>query len=277
MRFICHLFGNVGVFFNRVKFFGWQGAIQGVVGKFMGKKTVAALISRPSFFVRVTGSGSDLAVCHQVFEEHEYSYSCNRTVTTIVDAGANIGCSAVYFAEIFPNARILSIEPSSENFELLRKNTSHLPQVECIHAALWPRTVELGIIDRGLGAWAFQACENFANSAPSPWIERIKGITLNDLLEPRNLATIDILKVDIEGGEREVFADGPNLLKNVNVFIVETHDRWNPGCTRTIYEATREFDYEWHQGENLFFCREGWVPANMDKSRVYKIPSRSIE
>ena len=275
MMSIKQIIAQYTAFLHRVSILGLSGAIQGALGKLSGRVTIVALKNRPGFFVRANGSGSDLAVCHQVFGEREYAYACSRNVETIVDAGANIGCSAVYFSEEFPRARIFSIEPSSGNFELLRKNTCGIEQVECIKAALWPRTVELEIIDRGEGAWSLQVGEIHTTAIQESANEHIPGITLQELRQRWNLPTIDILKVDIEGGERDVFEEGAVLLEGVNVLIVETHDRWRPGCTRVVYEATRGFDYEWNQGENIFFCREGWLPTNLDKTRIHKISTLS--
>jgi hypothetical protein len=111
----------IHAFIKWVRLFGISQAIKRVLSKMTGNRVYISLKSRPSFFVRDSGSGSDLAVCHQVFDEKEYSYACPREVRTIVDVGANIGCSAVFFAENYPNALIFSIEPSSSNFELLCK------------------------------------------------------------------------------------------------------------------------------------------------------------
>lgn len=271
MRAIKQFYRLYNDFIHRIKIFGLRGAIQSAIGKLSSRKTIASLKSRPSFFVRSTGSGSDLAVYQQVFIESEYEYHCVKEVNTIVDAGANIGCSAVYFAENFPQARIYSIEPSTGNFELLRKNTESISRIKCLQAALWPRTVELEIIDRGEGAWSLQVGEFQAATPQQKCNERIPGVTLHELRQRWKLPTIDILKIDIEGGERDVFEEGEALLEGVNVLIVETHDRWRPGCTRVVYEATRGFDYEWNQGENIFFCREGWLPSNLDQARIHKI------
>jgi FkbM family methyltransferase len=258
-------------FFHRVRLLGWGGAFKSVTGKITGKKTIVALRNRPRFLVRAAGSGSDLSVCRQVFDECEYVYHTKKEVRTIVDAGANIGCSAVYFSELFPKARIISIEPSKGNFELLEMNTRDLPQVHRMQAALWPRDVDLEIIDRGEGAWSLQVGEISPAPGDGASSERIPGLTLDEIRKRCDVDVIDILKVDIEGGEREVFAAGGGLLRDVNVLIVETHDRWNPGCTRVVYEATRGFAYEWTQGENIFFCREGWLPENIAPSRIHKI------
>jgi hypothetical protein len=54
-----------------------------------------------------------------------------------------------------------------------------------------------------------------------------------------------VLKVDIEGAEREVFADPSAWIDRVGVIIVELHDRFRTGCSRAFYRATGGFDVEW--------------------------------
>lgn len=257
----------IGGFRNRLRILGWRNTILSSADKLRGKAELRPLLKRPSFHVRSIGSGSDFAVCRQIFDDHEYRYSPPRDVKTIVDAGANIGCASIYFAENFEGARIIAIEASPDNFEVLQRNTSPFPKIECLNAALWDQNARLMICGRGQGAWALYVAEIENDTCEG----EIEAITLPEVRARYGLNEIDILKIDIEGGERNVFMAGSNLLEGVNVLIVETHDRWVPGCTRAVYEATRTFDYEWTNGENIFFCREGWLPQDVDMSKVHKI------
>ena len=70
------------------------------------------------------------------------------------------------------------------------------------------------------------------------------------------LAHIDILKVDIEGAEKEVFSDTSKWIDRVGSLIVETHDHMKPGCSQSVHSATRGFHHEWRRGENLYLSRE---------------------
>jgi len=85
------------------------------------------------------------------------------------------------------------------------------------------------------------------------------------------LANIDILKMDIEGGELSIFRGDTRFLEKVGVLIVESHDRWFPGTTRAIMKATEFFDYEWVQGENQFFCRDGYKPKHLNPDQYTTI------
>jgi FkbM family methyltransferase len=269
MNKLKYITANLGAFQHRVRVLGWHNALQSLFNKLFGSEELVPLLSRPGFYLRSTGSGSDFSVCHQVFADEEYAYKAPYAVTTIVDAGANIGCASVFFAEQFP-ARIIAVEPAPDNYQILCKNTGSFGRITCLNAALWDKSAQLSICERGEGAWALYMAEASGQSAGT----RIEGITLREIRRRFDLNHIDILKVDIEGGERNVFAQCLGLLDGVNVLIIETHDRWEPGCTRVVYEATREFDYEWRTGENLFFCREGWLPVNADMNRIHRISSR---
>ena len=55
----------------------------------------------------------------------------------VVDAGANIGLSTVFFANKFPQAKIVAIEPEPSNFAMLRDNVAPYPNVTPVQAALW--------------------------------------------------------------------------------------------------------------------------------------------
>ena len=71
--------------------------------------------------------------------------------------------------------------------------------------------------------------------------------------------TIDLLKMDIEGAEREVLGYSKGWVERVGVLIIELHERINPGAKQNYLRATRAFDFEWKQGENFFLCRKGYV------------------
>ena len=72
-----------------------------------------------------------------------------------------------------------------------------------------------------------------------------------------NLDFVDLLKVDIEGAEREVFASPAAWIERVGVIIIELHDRFVRGCALNFYTATRGFACEWHAGEHVIVARRG--------------------
>ena len=74
---------------------------------------------------------------------------------------------------------------------------------------------------------------------------------------------IDLLKIDIEGAEREVFEDTSAWIGRVRSLIVELHEHFKPGCERSFRAGSAGFDREWIRGENYFLTRGDYLtPAN---------------
>ena len=72
---------------------------------------------------------SDISTYEQVFGNDEYDFSLNNPPRVIVDGGANIGLASIYFANRYPDAKIIAIEPEASNFSLLQRNVAAYPQI----------------------------------------------------------------------------------------------------------------------------------------------------
>lgn len=108
--------------------------------------------------------------------------------------------------------------------------------------------------DRGFGVAAYMTVETTAD-AP----DAFKTTTVAKLLADSGFDEIDLLKVDIEGAEKEVFAapDVDEWLPKVRVLTIELHDRMKRGCSYEFFKAVSK--YRWNfalNGENLIFVRE---------------------
>ena len=101
-----------------------------------------------------------------------------------------------------------------------------------IRGAVWPRSVLLRIADLGADHNAFQMVEDVADG-------NIQGITIPQLMGLYALERIDLLKVDIEGGELPLFNDpsAREWLRHVGVVLIETHDRMILGCSEAVRRA----------------------------------------
>ena len=72
------------------------------------------------------GKSSDFRVFDEIFLKEQYnSHLLPKNPKVILDAGANIGLSSVYFANRFPNAQVFALEPENSNYELLSVNTEN--------------------------------------------------------------------------------------------------------------------------------------------------------
>ena len=84
-----------------------------------------------------------------VIAQGEYRIPFESRPTEIVDAGANIGLAAVWFAANYPEARVTAIEPDKANFDLLVEDTSGYKNVVPIRGALWSFCGDLQLNDPG--------------------------------------------------------------------------------------------------------------------------------
>jgi FkbM family methyltransferase len=238
---------------------------------------IAKLLRRPLIHVRVPGTRrivrlrnnwSDIRTYNQVFIHREYDFSrfpqaaqlslsplpgeSNGIPTKIIDCGANIGCSVIWFALQFPGANIVAIEPDAENFELLKQNVVGLGSVCLMRAALWSSVTSVVIANPEADPWAFrtEALVGGGNENTAA----VDTVTLDDLLTHDTEDTRLIVKIDIEGAEREVFSKNISWLEAVDLLIIELHDWLYPGegNGRTFFSAvaSKQMDYMW-RGENL--------------------------
>lgn len=204
---------------------------------------------------------TDVTVFNGIYCWREYDWKLQSSPRVIVDAGAYTGLSSVYFAMRYPEARIIAIEPSESNFEVLLRNTERFENVFPIHAALWAHTGSVILTDPGDGAWGLQIREN--GDLPGADVElsgpsdhRVSSITVSDVIRGYGLDRIDLLKLDIEGSEREVFSDCDSWIGKVDAICMELHDRFKAGCSRSFFKAIDEFPVEFWRGENVLVIRK---------------------
>ncbi|BBO82782.1 hypothetical protein DSCO28_33480 [Desulfosarcina ovata subsp. sediminis] len=203
------------------------------------------------FILRVPTS--DVPTFHQVFVAKDYDFKVITRPKIIIDAGANIGLAAIVFASRFPDAKIIAIEPEAENFSMLCDNVRPYPNIVPVQAALWNQNTQIDIIDPGLGNWGFRV--NGGNADAVTTRHRVQAVTVDTILETYNLDFVDILKVDIEGAEREVFHDATAWIERVGSMIVELHENIIPGCEESFYRATKHFGRKMAFGDNVYLSR----------------------
>lgn len=162
--------------------------------------------------VFVPDSASFLFIYNEVFEKQIYKFTTNNPEPLIIDAGANIGLSVLYFKRLFPNAKIIAFEPDDNIYNFLQKNINsfELKNVELIKKALWKEITELSFFSEGADGGRID--DNNSNT-------KIQTDLLSNYLKTR----IDFLKIDIEGAELIVMEECKHLLQNVDRMFIEYH------------------------------------------------------
>jgi FkbM family methyltransferase len=131
----------------------------------------------------------------------------------IIDCGANIGISVLYFKSICPTAVITAFEPDKHNFELLTKNciVNNLNHVDLIEAAVWKENTDLKFMAQG------GMDSKISIGAEEGVVVKAQSLT-RYLQEP-----VDFLKLDIEGAEFEVLKNIKDYLSNITNLFIEYH------------------------------------------------------
>jgi FkbM family methyltransferase len=156
----------------------------------------------------------------------------------IIDAGGYIGTAAIVLAEAYPNATVVTLEPSTENFALLRRNVAPYKNIIPINKALTPEPGRLVLKDRGTGQWGFTLVQRPADNVASAIKEEVECITLDQVMRDFEAKGIGILKLDIEGGEHALLSRSTDWIARTEAICIELHDRIVAGCSELYKEAT---------------------------------------
>ena len=160
----------------------------------------------------------DIDMFYETFWRRDYALPVElRQVSLIVDLGANIGMTVQWWAALFPSAIIVAVEPDPQNFELLKHNTRNLASCYLVQAAIGNQDGR-----------AYLSRSRFAyNSRIGKEGEtEVEQLSMQTLMQIHNVKTIDLLKIDIEGGEKWLLSSNINWLNSVKCIVMEIHD----GC-----------------------------------------------
>ncbi len=196
---------------------------------------------------------TDSLVFRSIFVRGEFKLPITIKPKFIIDGGAYTGLSTLYYATKYPNSEIVAVEPESSNFSILEANAKRLHNVKRIKAGLWHNNAHLKVVDRQLGKWGF-AVEEVAEEQDYD----IDAITIDSLLQQSGYKYIDIIKLDIEGAEKELFENNSELwLDRVNIIVIELHDWLRDGCSQAFFSAFNLNEWnEYQEGEKVVMIRK---------------------
>ncbi len=151
----------------------------------------------------------------EIFGDEVYKFRAKSDAPHIIDAGANIGLSVIYFRRLYPRATVVAYEPDREIFGMLRKNVGGYPGVELHEAAAWTHDTELTFFSEG--SLAGSVTTDFLNKGVST---TVRAESLKKQIRKR---PVDFLKIDIEGAENTVLFDIEDELAQVDTLFFEYH------------------------------------------------------
>lgn len=150
-----------------------------------------------------------------IFSDKVYRFRAKTEHPHIIDAGANIGLSVLYFKTIYPRSTIVAFEPDPDIFGMLRYNVGDLEGVDVRQEAAWIEDTTLTFYTEGSLAGSSEI--DFLGQGKKVEVEATR---LKDEIRKR---PVDFLKIDIEGAENNVLFDIEGELDQVNHLFFEYH------------------------------------------------------
>ena len=176
----------------------------------------------------------------------------------VVDAGTNIGATALYFNALFGAPRIVAVESSAENFKLLELNTDGR-DIRCVNAAVSSQNGLAQVIDAAEGQyWAYGTAPvgDDAVATPGKRLEVVPRITMNEIYAAEAGGSFPLLaKIDIEGGEADLFSANTEWVDKTPLIIIELHDWMLPrsGTSHAFLRCIAALDRDFVvKGDNVF-------------------------
>lgn len=204
------------------------------------RKIIRSEMEDGAVFVHTIG---DLLNLYEVYsEKRQERYRPEELAQNpiIFDIGAHIGVYSIKKAFQYYKGTVYAIEPEEGNFEKLTMNIekNHLHNIIPIQLALFDRT--------GYGELSTDVFKSSQYSLlkKSQKYQKVRIMSLDDLINELNPPRVDLIKIDTEGAEYPILVGGVRILEKYRPFlIIETHPQNYDNCDRKIIEFLKELDY----------------------------------
>ena len=164
----------------------------------------------------------------------------------MIDAGAYTGDVTAYFLSRYPNMRVVALEPNKANFDVAKKNLfPYGSRCYLLDKALWGSDIRLQLKD----ALEMSSVEQPSDAASDYYVE---GVSVASIMKEYQIPHIDILKMDIEGAESDVFsAPYEDWLVNTSLIIMELHGK---EAQSVVQRAMARCEFEMVKYRSVVYC-----------------------
>lgn len=152
-----------------------------------------------------------------IFVNKIYAFPANSPQPNILDLGANIGLSTLFFKKYYPGARITAVEADPVIFKYLERNIleNDMRDIQLLNRAVWNKSATLDFYSEGADAGSLA-------SRDGGQIIKVSAVDIRELLDERRY---DFIKMDIEGTESVVLQACRDYLPTIPYIFVEYHAR----------------------------------------------------
>lgn len=170
--------------------------------------------SPPLFYRKgATDQGVMLAAFH--YQYQDVNINCKNS-PVIFDLGANVGYCSRFYLEKYPKASIVAVELEINNYNMLLKNLEPFSNFVCYHAGIWYKDGKITLTGTIEDSFHIIESENEAKNVDS--------ICMESLFIKTSIKYVDLVKMDIEGAERQLFSYNLDWLERVGCICLEYHD-----------------------------------------------------
>jgi len=183
----------------------------------------------------------------EIFITNDYYFKSDKNDPIIIDCGANIGMSVLYFKRLFPNSRIIAFEPNPNAFNLLEENIkeNQLENVQLHNLALFDKETEISFFIDDSDATLKGSVQKGRGGSREL---KVKAQKLSLFL--KDIDSVDLIKMDVEGAEVNIISDlvDSSCINKSKEYIIEYHHNINNGKSNLAsflnYFETNGFNYK---------------------------------
>ncbi len=267
---------NLGVYWDEF-LLSWRLG-RGLVGKFRlfrdfigyhvanrcGKALASDLASEKIYQVNLAGKsieislrprGGDFYVLHEIFGRGIFAANKDlasiidlNKVRSFIDLGSNVGLVSLYYAGLLPNAKFVCVEPDPKNFKLTVRNLSWLGNRGVfIQAAVASTSGDVSFDESG---------QSYRKRVSISGGITVKACTIEEVMAKAGLSEIDLIKIDIEGAEKDLLLGDLGWLSATRAILIEIHDDFREPDLRRVLEPLGFNVRRVYVGENFLAIRK---------------------
>jgi len=196
-------------------------------------------IAGHSIFIRTGSTDLEVALSCLLGEFDILKYLLPKDYNgVIVDAGGYIGTAAIALSNLYPKAKIVCVEPSKDNYEIVKLNVANYKNIKTINAALISsESNSIKLRDRGTGEWGYTVVNKPNDNQDARLLHEVSAVNLSHIVE--KFGSVGLLKIDIEGGELDLLINDLVSLEKIPFVFAELHERIVSGCEEKFFDFSR--------------------------------------
>jgi FkbM family methyltransferase len=207
--------GAIGIFIKREK-------IIETASKLLKGKSLKGMLPDGNIIFYPLDDFKLLSILSEIYYKKIYNSKQIESFKFICDVGAHIGLFTLWVSRMAPSSKIKAIEPNSTNFKFLSKNIS----VNHLEHRVQPLNVAAGDKNAKVELWTSKISRGDGSIVKRPYSKSIEHqlvsmCPLDDILS--NEKNCDLIKIDAEGAEVDIFKGLQRTFKKINRIIMELH------------------------------------------------------